>query len=104
MYDNNKNFRSLLNNHIKPGIKTRSNSKVKTTTNCQARNMSVVRQQANLKRWKHSVSYGQRWMTETVFSCMKRMFGEHIMAMKYPNMVKEMFLKASLYNMFSKTI
>ena len=35
---------------------------------------------------------------------MKRMFGEHIMAKKYPNMVKEMFLKASLYNMFSKTI
>ena len=32
-------------------------------------------------------------MTETVFSCMKRMFGEHIMAKKYPNMVKEMFLK-----------
>jgi hypothetical protein len=33
----------------------------------------------------------------------KRMFGEYIMARKYhPNMVKEMFLKVSLYNnMFS---
>lgn len=104
MYDNNKNFRYLSKNHIKPGIKTRSNSKVKTTTNCQARNMSVVRQQANLKRWKHSVSYGQRWMTETVFSCMKRMFGEHVSARKFPNMINEIFLKASLYNMFSKII
>jgi hypothetical protein len=36
---------------------------------------------------------------ETVFSCMKRMFGEYIMDKKYPNMVKEMLLKASLYNM-----
>jgi hypothetical protein len=67
MYDSNKNFRYLSRNHIKPGIKTRSNSKV-TATNCHARNMSVTRQQTNLKRWKHSVSYGQRWIAETVFS------------------------------------
>jgi Transposase DDE domain len=46
MYDNNKNFQYLSKNHIKPGIKTRSNSKVKTT-DCQARNMSVVRQQTD---------------------------------------------------------
>lgn len=103
MYDNNKNFRYLSKNHIKPGIKTRSNSKVKTT-NCQARNMSVVRQQTDSTRWKHSVSYGQRWMAETVFSCMKRMFGEHISARKFPNMINEITLKASLYNMFSKII
>ena len=63
MYDSNKNFRYLSKNHIKPGIKTRSNSKVKTG-NCQARNRSVMRQQTNLKRWKHSVSYGRRWMAE----------------------------------------
>ncbi len=31
MYDSNKNFRYLSKNHIKPGIKTRSNSKVKIT-------------------------------------------------------------------------
>ena len=77
MYDSNNNFRYLSKNHIKPGIKTRSNSKVKST-NCHARNMSVVKQQANLKRWKRSVSYGHRWMAETVFSSIKRMFGEHV--------------------------
>jgi hypothetical protein len=108
MYDsNNRNFRYLSKSHIKPGIKTRSNSKVKTTTNCHARNMSVVRQQqqqTNLKRWKHSVSYGHRWMTETVFSSMKRMFGEHVSARKFPNMVKEIFIKASLYNRFNQIV
>jgi hypothetical protein len=32
---------------------------------------------------------------------MKRMFGgEYVLSRKYPNMVKEMMLKASLYNMF----
>ena len=40
----------LSKSHIKPGIKTRrGNSKVRST-NCHARNMSVVRQQTNLKR------------------------------------------------------
>ena len=102
MYDSNNNFRYLSKNHIKPGIKTRSNSKVKST-NCHARNMSVVRQQqANFKRWKRSVSYGYRWLAETAFSSIKRMFGEHVTARKFSNMVKEIFLKAILYNMFNR--
>ena len=41
MYDSNKNFRYPSRNHIKPGIKTRSNSKVRST-NCHTRNMSVI--------------------------------------------------------------
>lgn len=100
MYDSNKNFRYLSKNHIKPGIKTRINSKVRPT-NCNARNMSVIRQQKNLKRWKRSVSYGQRWMAETVFSSIKRTFGEYVTARRFQNMTKELILKASLYNMFT---
>ena len=99
MYDSNKNFRYLSKNHIRPGIKTRSNSEARST-NCYARNMSVLRQQTNLKRWKRSVSYGKRWMVETVFSCIKRMFGEYVNARKFHNMTKELVIKASLYNMF----
>ena len=101
MYDSNNNFRYLSRNHIKSGIKTRSNSKVRSN-NCHARNMSVVKQQANLKIWKRSMSYGHRWMAETAFSSIKRMFGEHVTARKFPNMVKEIFLKATLYNVFSR--
>ena len=99
MYDSNKNFRYLSKNHIKPAIKTRRNSKVKST-NCYARNIYVLRQQTNLKRWKRSMGYGQRWMAETVFSCIKRMFGEYVNARKLHNMTKELVIKASLYNMF----
>jgi len=101
MYDSNNNFRYLSRNHIKPGIKIRSNSKVRPT-NCQARNMSVIRQQTNLKKWKCRTNYGYRWMAETAFSSIKRMFGEHVTARKFPNMVKEIFLKATLYNRFNK--
>ncbi len=101
MYYSNKNFKYLSRNHIKLCIKTRSNSKVKSA-NCQTRNMSGIRQQANLKRWKRSVSYRHRWIAETAFSSIKRMFGEYITAGKFPNMVKEIFLKATLYNMFNR--
>ncbi|MGC2680321.1 MAG: hypothetical protein WA323_00540, partial [Candidatus Nitrosopolaris sp.] len=80
---------------------TRSNSKVKST-NCHARNMSVIRQQTNLKRWKRSMSYGYRWMAGTVFSSIKRTFREHVTARKFPHMVQEIFLKATLYNMFNR--
>ena len=103
MYDSNNNFRYLSMKHIKPGIKTRSNSKVKSA-NCHARNMSVIIQQTNLKRWKRSVSYGHRWIAETAFSSIKRMFGEHVTARKFPHMVKEILLKATLYNMFNRMI
>ena len=38
------------------------------------------------------------WVAETVFSCIKRTFGEYVYSVKLENMVKEMMLKASLYN------
>jgi IS5 family transposase len=62
IYDSNNNFRHLSKEHIQHGIKTRSNSKVRST-NCHARNMPVIRQQTNLKRRKRSVSYRHRWLT-----------------------------------------
>ena len=55
----------------------------------------------NLQEWKDSVRYGQRWIVETVFSCIKRMFGrEYVTAIRFENMIREMVLKASLYNWF----
>jgi hypothetical protein len=44
-------------------------------------------------------------MAESIFSAVKRMFGECVMARNYQqNMVKEMFLKVSLYNMMFVTM
>lgn len=51
--------------------------------------------------WKHRVRYGLRWMAETAFSTFKRLFGEHVRARSLPNMVREMLLKVSLYNLFT---
>ncbi len=46
--------------------------------------------------------YGHRLIAaETVFSTIKRMFvGEYVTATRFQNMVKEMVIKVSLYNLF----
>jgi hypothetical protein len=100
-YDNNKIFQFLSFNNIKPAIKLRKNSRCRKT-NHYLRNKTVKMQRTDLVKWKDSVSYGQRWIVETVFSCIKRMFGEYVTAIRFENMVKEMILKASLYNWFQR--
>lgn len=98
-YDSKENFRYLFDNGIEAAIKVRKNSSDRSI-GCYPRKVAVLKQMKNLEKWKDSVSYGYRSITETIFSSMKRMFGEYISARKYPNMIKEMTLKASLYNMF----
>ena len=98
-YDSNKNFQLLSFKGIQPAIKVRKNSRCKKT-NHYLRNKNVQLQKTNMKQWKDSVSYGQRWIVETVFSCIKRMFGEYVTAIRFENMIKEIILKASLYNWF----
>ena len=100
-YDSNKNFQLLSFRGINPAIKVRKNSRCKNT-NHYLRNKTVKMQKKNsLQQWKDSISYGQRWIAETVFSCIKRMFvGEYVTAIRFENMVKEIILKVSLYNWF----
>ncbi|MDN8671875.1 IS5/IS1182 family transposase, partial [Stenotrophomonas indicatrix] len=43
-----------------------------------------------------------RWIAETVFSAIKRMFGEYTSANRFRNMVKEIMIKVSLYNIFRR--
>lgn len=98
-YDNNNIFQILSFKGIKPAIKVRKNARIKKT-NHYLRNKTVNMQKTNLQQWKDSVCYGKRWIVETIFSCIKRMFGEYVTAIRFENMVKEIVLKASLYNWF----
>ncbi len=102
-YDNNKNFQFLSFKGIQPAIKVRKNSRCRKT-NHHLRNKTVKMQKNNLQEWKDSVRYDQRWIVETVFSCIKRMFGEYVTAIRFENMIREMVLKASLYNWFQTII
>ena len=98
-YDNNNNFQFLSFKGIEPAIKVRKNSKWRKT-NHYLRNKTVKMQKDDFDKWKDSVSYGKRWIAETVFSCIKRMFGEYVTAIRFDNMIKEIMLKVSLYNWF----
>jgi hypothetical protein len=97
-YDSNKNFKYLYEKKILPGIKIRKNS-ITSTKNTNTRNKEVISQQY-FDRWKKKRKYGHRWMAETAFSSLKRMFGEYTYAARFQNMIKEMVLKVSLYNLF----
>jgi hypothetical protein len=56
-------------------MKVRKNAKGLLKKGHILRNISVISQKNDLQKWKDSVSYGQRWIVETVFSSIKRMFG-----------------------------
>jgi Transposase DDE domain len=97
-YDGNDIFRCLGENGILPCIKVRKNARVGWKKGNILRNLSVLAQRNDLQKWKDSVSYGQRWIVETVFSSIKRMFGEYVYSVRLKNMIQEIMLKASLYN------
>ena len=75
-YEGNDVFRYLGDNGIQPCIKVRKNAIIRWKKSNILRNLSVLAQKNDLQGWKDSVSYGQRWIVETVFSCLKRRFGE----------------------------
>jgi transposase len=97
-YDSKNNFRHLEEMKIIPVIKVR-NSSVKNAK-WIPRKLSVLQQLKELKRWKKRKGYGMRWMAETAFSSIKRTFGEHVSSVKWNNIVNELMLKASVYNLF----
>ena len=99
-YDGNEIFRCLGENGILPCIKVRKNAKVRLKNGHILRNLSVLAPKNDLQRWNDSiVSYGQRWIVETVFSFIKRMLDrEYVYSVRLKNMIQEMMLKASLYN------
>ena len=100
-YDSNTNFKYLQEKKITTAIKVRRNSIV-STKNSRLRNREVRLQTKDLLKWKKKRKYGHRWIAETAFSSIKRMFGEYTSVTRFQNMVKEMMIKVSLYNLFRR--
>lgn len=100
-YDSNENFKYLKEKRIRPIIKVKRNSIISSRNN-KIRNEEVQLQTKDYQKWKKKRKYGQRWMVETAFSSIKRMFGEYTSAIRFQNMVKDMTMKVSLYNLFRR--
>ena len=97
-YDGNETFKFLADNGILHCIKVRKNARVRRKKGNILRNLSVLAQRNDLQEWKDSVSYGKRWIAETVFYCLKRTFGEYVYSVRLKNMLQEKMLKVPLYN------
>lgn len=100
-YDSRANFRFLHDNKIDPAIKVRKNSSIKGM-GCYPRKMAALQQLSDLGKWERSVSYGHRWIAESVFSSIKRTFGDYVRSMRWKNIVNELLMKAHMYNMFMR--
>ena len=98
-HDSKDNFGYLGRLSISPVIKVRKNSPVRNNTRCIPRKLSVMQQLEDIKRWKKRHGYGMRWMAESAFSSIKRMFGEYAYSAKWSNIVNELMSKASIYNL-----
>ena len=101
-YGSDENFKYLQKKRIRPGIKVRKNS-IFSIKNNSLRNREVYSQSKDLLKWKKSRKYGSRWIAETVFSSIKRTYGEYVSAIKCQNMINDLILKVSLYNLFRRT-
>jgi len=98
-FDRKEIFDHLHEKGIQPIIKTRSNANTKARGS-PAR-AKAVRELKDLgyQCWKQKYDYGRRWTTESTFSAVKRISGEYVTATKAENMIQEVILKFTFYNM-----
>lgn len=99
-YDSKNNFRMLASNNIEAVIRVRKNASLKGG-GCMPRKFAVLEQLGN-DGWRHEKGYGYRWMAESAFSSLKRIFGEYITSVRWKNIFNELLLKASIYSLFMK--
>ena len=100
--DINSNFKYFEMNK-KAWNKVRKNSIISIKNNTLRKREVKLQIKENLLKWKMKRKYGYRWIAkETAFSTIKRMFGEYVSATRFQNMVNEMMIKVSLYNLFRR--
>jgi hypothetical protein len=98
-YDSRQIFSYVDRIGAVPAIRLRRNA-ISNAKGCYPRKLAVISQKADYSKWASSVSYGRRWIVESVFSSIKRMFGEEVRSKNRRNMIQELMLKISLYNWF----
>ncbi len=95
-YDSGVIHDDMYYNNIKLEVPVRKNSRSDTPS--YPHRMAVRIQKHDYSEWEKSSGYGKRWIVESLFSAIKRMFGESVMAHKKENMMHEMALKMAIYN------
>jgi len=102
-YDGRNEFSLLEDLGIEPGIKTRENA---STSPSRARRQSYLRaeevryrQKHGYQSWRDKTGYGKRWNVESVFSALKRIFGETLVAHSWQGLKREIQTRMAAYNL-----
>ena len=98
-FDRREIFDHLPQKEIQPVIKTRSNANTKARGSPARAKAVREMKELGYQSWKQKYDYGRRWAAESVFSAVKRISGEHVTATKTENMMQEVILKFTFYNM-----
>ncbi len=75
-YDNRNNFNILDKINAEPAIKIRKNASTRSKGCPLRRDEVLLLRKLGYDGWKDLKDAGRRWMTEIVFSAIKRVFGE----------------------------
>ena len=98
-YDSKDNFNYLADNDIEPVIKTRKDASTKARGSpSRAKKVREIKE-LGYEGWRDKYKYGYRWMVETFFSGVKRVFGETVRAKTIEGVFQEVKIKFILYNM-----
>jgi hypothetical protein len=97
-YDSEENFNYLAEKGVQACIRVRRSSKPRDGDTPRE---VAVREQLQSPGWERRQGYGYRWIVESAISSLKRGFGSMSPPPGGGGMVKEIILKASIYNLFT---
>jgi len=96
-YDTRDCFNDISDVGATPGIPVRRNAIAKNRW-CISRRRAVLAQHRDIVQWKEQVQYRMRCVIESIFSGLKRRFGEHLFSLKERFRSLEMWLRTILWN------
>ena len=96
-YDTRECFNAITGVGATPGIPVRKNAITKSH-GCYSRRKAVIAQQHDYSHWEEQVQYRMRCVIESIFSGLKRRFGEHLFSIKEHFRKVEMWLRTILWN------
>ncbi len=96
-YDSRENFNIISQYGIKPLIKVRKNSS--TLSKGSPSRRLAVREQRDAM-WSKKSGYTKRWLVESIFSSIKRLFGETLSSRRFSYALREPAILVSLFNLF----
>ena len=98
-YDTRESFNAITGFGAVLGIPVRKNART-WAKGCLSRRQAVLAQKRDYEQWKQGVQYTMRCVMESIFSGLKRRFGEYVFSIKENYRMIEIWLKSILWNVF----